>query len=105
MRPFRVWKRLLGIHRAVIEDVQLEPDGALVVSLRPKARERDRCPHCRRRCPGYDWGEGTPAVAGVSTAWWSPRCRGRGTTRASRAALRTRSRGLRFTRARPRCRS
>src|SRR5207244_8832699 len=21
-------------------------------------RERDRCPHCRRRCPGYDLGEG-----------------------------------------------
>jgi transposase len=32
--------------------------GALVVSVRPAARERDRCPHCRRRCPGYDWGEG-----------------------------------------------
>jgi transposase len=58
VRPFRVWKRLLGIDRAVIEDVQLSPDGALVVSLRPKASERDRCPHCRRRCPGYDWGEG-----------------------------------------------
>ena len=32
--------------------------GALVVSVRPAARERDRCPHCRRRCAGYDWGEG-----------------------------------------------
>ncbi|MCA1681109.1 MAG: ISL3 family transposase, partial [Actinobacteria bacterium] len=31
---------------------------AVVVWLRPKARERDRCGVCRRRCPGYDWGEG-----------------------------------------------
>ena len=30
----------------------------MIVSVRPQARERDRCPHCRRRCPGYDWGEG-----------------------------------------------
>jgi transposase len=33
-------------------------DGAVVVAARPKARERDRCPLCRRRCPGYDLGEG-----------------------------------------------
>jgi hypothetical protein len=30
---------------AVIEDGRLEDDGALLISLRPKARERDRCPH------------------------------------------------------------
>jgi transposase len=41
-----------------VEDVELTDSGALVVSVRPAARERDRCPHCRRRCPGYDWGEG-----------------------------------------------
>ena len=29
-----------------------------MVSVRPRARERDRCPPCRRRCPGYDQGEG-----------------------------------------------
>ena len=29
-----------------------------MVSVRPRSRERDRCPHCRRRCPGYDQGEG-----------------------------------------------
>jgi len=54
----RIWKKLLGIERAVIEQVELEQGGALVVSVRPNARERGRCPHCRRRCPGYDWGEG-----------------------------------------------
>lgn len=58
MRSRRVWKRLLGLHRAVVEDVCVEEDGTVVVSVRPTARERDRCPHCRRRCPGYDWGEG-----------------------------------------------
>ena len=59
MRPTRVWKKLLGLRRTVVEEVDFdEPSGALVVSVRPKARERDRCPHCRRRCPGYDWGEG-----------------------------------------------
>ena len=41
-----------------MEDVELTESGALVVSVRAAARERDRCPHCRRRCPGYDWGEG-----------------------------------------------
>jgi transposase len=58
VRRRSVWKKLLGLQRAVVEDVELDDDGALVVSVRPAARERDRCPHCRRRCPGYDWGEG-----------------------------------------------
>ena len=58
MRPLRVWKKLLGLQRAVVEDVELTDAGALVVSVRPAMRERDRCPHCRRRCPGYDRGEG-----------------------------------------------
>jgi transposase len=53
-----VWKKLLGLDRAVVEGVEVDPDGAVVVSVRPAWRERDRCPHCRRRCPGYDWGEG-----------------------------------------------
>jgi transposase len=43
--------------RAVVEDVFLD-DGAVVVCVRPKAREQGRCAICRRRCPGYDWGEG-----------------------------------------------
>ena len=59
MRPLRLWKSLLGLRRTVIEAVGLEDDGeTLVVSVRPRAGERDRCPHCRRRCPGYDQGEG-----------------------------------------------
>jgi transposase len=58
VRGIRVWARLLGLARAVVEDVWMTADGAVVVAARPKARERDRCPHCRRRCPGYDLGEG-----------------------------------------------
>jgi len=59
VRPVRIWKKLLGLRLAVIEEVRFDgPEGALVVSVRPNARERGRCPHCRRRCPGYDWGEG-----------------------------------------------
>jgi len=58
VRRRSVWKKLLGLGRAVVEDVELADDGALVVSVRPVARERDRCPRCRRRCPGYDLGEG-----------------------------------------------
>jgi transposase len=42
----------------VIEDVAVEGEERLVVSVRPAARERDRCPHCRRHCPGYDLGAG-----------------------------------------------
>ncbi len=59
MRPTRVWKKLLGLSRVVVEEVEFDEEaGAVVVSLRPKAGERDRCPRCRRRCPGCDWGEG-----------------------------------------------
>ncbi|MHB8491202.1 MAG: ISL3 family transposase [Solirubrobacteraceae bacterium] len=58
MRGRRVWKKLLGLGRAVVEDAFIESE-TLVVKVRPKARERGRCPHCRRRCPRYDQGEGT----------------------------------------------
>jgi transposase len=58
VRSKSVWKNLLGLQRAVVEGVEVGDDGTIVVSVRPKAKERDRCPHCRRRCAGYDWGEG-----------------------------------------------
>jgi transposase len=44
--------------RAVVEDVWIDDDGTVIVAARPSAREQGRCPVCRRRCPGYDWGEG-----------------------------------------------
>jgi transposase len=55
----RVWvRRLLGVERAVVEGIELDEEGALVVQVRPNWRERRRCGVCRRRCPGYDEGEG-----------------------------------------------
>ena len=58
MRGIRVWARLLGLARAVVEDVWVDDDGAVIVAARPRAREQGRCGICRRRCPGYDCGEG-----------------------------------------------
>ncbi len=58
MRGIRIWARLLGLARAVVEDVWLDDDGAVIVAARPRAREQGRCPFCRRRCAGYDWGDG-----------------------------------------------
>ncbi len=57
MRGIRVWARLLGLARVVVEDVFFDGE-AVVVCVRPRARERGRCPLCRRRCAGYDWGDG-----------------------------------------------
>jgi transposase len=57
VRGIRVWARLLGLARAVVEDVFLD-QATVVVCVRPRAREQRRCPICRRRCPSYDWGEG-----------------------------------------------
>ena len=58
MRGTRVWARLLGLQRAVIEDVWIGSEGEVVVAARPNWRERDRCGVCRRRSPGFDLGEG-----------------------------------------------
>jgi transposase len=58
VRSARLWVRLLGVEGTVVEDVDFDESGALVVSVRPRARERRRCGVCRRRCPGYDAGEG-----------------------------------------------
>ncbi len=57
MRGIRVWARLLGLAQAVVEDVFLDEDD-VVVCVRPRARQRGRCPLCRRRCSGYDDGDG-----------------------------------------------
>ena len=58
MRGTRVWARLLGLQRAVTEDVRMGSEGEVVVAARPGWRERDRCGVCRRRCPGFDLGDG-----------------------------------------------
>ncbi len=58
MRRTRVWARLLGLQRAVVEDVSIGDEEEIVVSVRPSWRERDRCGECRRRSPGFDLGDG-----------------------------------------------
>ncbi len=58
MRGIRVWARLLGLQRAVVEDVTAGIEGEVIVSVRPNWRERDRCGVCRRRCGRYDGGDG-----------------------------------------------
>ena len=58
MRGVRVWARLLGLSRTVVEEVEFGSEGEFVIAVRPVWRERDRCGICRRRCPGFDLGEG-----------------------------------------------
>ena len=58
MRKERVWARLLGLERAVVESVEIDEEGQVVVAVRPHHRERDRCGVCGRRAPGFDLGEG-----------------------------------------------
>jgi transposase len=58
VRPIRVWAMLLGVAKAVVEAVEVDAEGAVVVSARPRRSERNRCGRCRRRAPRYDAGEG-----------------------------------------------
>jgi transposase len=58
VRTASVFARLLGFGKCVIEGVEFDAGGALVISARPAAREASRCGVCRRRCPGYDQGAG-----------------------------------------------
>lgn len=59
MRGMRVWACLLGVERAIVEDVELEEEnGVLIVRVRLQRRDRHRCGMRCRRCPGYDPGDG-----------------------------------------------
>src|SRR4051794_1484532 len=40
------------------EDVGIGEEGEIVIVARPNWRERDRCGICRRRSPGFDFGDG-----------------------------------------------
>ena len=54
MRASRVWGRLLGVERTVIERVELDEDdeGVIVVHVRPFTSVTGRCGVCGRRAPG-----------------------------------------------------
>ena len=58
MRGTRVWARLLGLGAAVVEEVNCGDEGEVLVAVRPRWSDRDRCGICRRRSPGFDLGEG-----------------------------------------------
>lgn len=59
MRVSTVWPALLGVDKTVVERVEFDPDEeTLVAHVRPRRRSTSRCGVCRRRCPGYDRGEG-----------------------------------------------
>jgi transposase len=49
----------LGVENTVVEGAEFDGDEAtLVAYVRPGRRSASRCGVCRRRCPGYDQGEG-----------------------------------------------
>jgi transposase len=54
-----LWRALLGIEKAVIEEIEFDEDAQLLVAhVRPRRRARGRCGLCGRRSPAYDRGEG-----------------------------------------------
>ena len=59
MREARVWRALMGLEKAVVEDVEFDEDAeVMVVHVRPVATQRGRCGMCGRRGPGFDQGAG-----------------------------------------------
>ena len=59
MRNNRIWFRILGVEKTVVDGVEFDDaTGCVVVSVRPTLRARSRCGVCRLRCPGYDGGAG-----------------------------------------------
>ncbi len=61
MQNATLWRALLGIENAVVEEIEFDEDEQLLVAhVRPRARARARarCGRCDRRSPAYDRGEG-----------------------------------------------
>ena len=59
MRFPKVWQKLLGVDRTVVESVVFDEEAEVIVaSVRPRKGAKSRCGMCQRRCPGYDRGEG-----------------------------------------------
>lgn len=68
MRTTRVFQRLLGVEDTTVASVELvveDGEEVLVARVRPHRRLRSRCSRCRRRCPGYDAGEGSRRWRGL----------------------------------------
>ena len=59
MRFAKLWQKLLGVERTVVDGVFFDEDaGALVVRVRPRKGATRRCGRCGRRCGWEDRGEG-----------------------------------------------
>ena len=59
MRNAKLWQRLLGVERTVVESVVFDEDaGVVVASVRPRKGATRRCGICSRRCPSENRGEG-----------------------------------------------
>jgi transposase len=62
VRNVSLWRGLLGVERAVIEEVEFDPEGlggpVLVAHVRPARGARGRCGRCESRSPWFDRGEG-----------------------------------------------
>ena len=59
MQNATLWRAVLGVEKTVVEDVEFdEAEQVLVAHVRPKQHVTRRCGRCRRRCRGYDQGEG-----------------------------------------------
>ena len=70
MRFHKLWQRLLGVERTVVEGVVFDEDDEVVVaSVRPRKGAKNRCGICERRCPGYDQGEGRRRWRCLDLGW------------------------------------
>lgn len=59
MRASRVWRRLLGVEKVVVERVECDEDrNAVIAHLRTRKSTSGRCSRCGTACPGYDKGVG-----------------------------------------------
>jgi transposase len=59
VRFAKLWQKLLGVERTVVESVVFDEDeGALVAHVRPRKGAARRCGRCGRRCAWEDRGEG-----------------------------------------------
>ena len=59
MRGARVWAQLLGVEKTTVERVEFDAEQSLLIAqVRAHRGQRQRCGVCRRRCAGYDTGQG-----------------------------------------------
>ncbi len=59
MRERSVWERACGLTRTVVESVDFdEAVDAVIVSVRPAAKAKNRCGRCGRKSPRFDRGDG-----------------------------------------------